>query len=145
MRLESQCGCTMGTEKSFIRLRRYRVSRKLSPPSNVCASQLAGLLDAPAGMDALSGVIIERLSPERPTATGIAERLGLTAAQSAVALLVADGHSNPEIARRLGVSAHTVRHRVEHAFDRLGVRTRGAVAARVRTFMQLDEPNTVEP
>jgi DNA-binding CsgD family transcriptional regulator len=42
--------------------------------------------------------------------------------------LVARGLSNPEIARRLGVSPHTARHHVRHVYDKIGVSSRAAAA-----------------
>lgn len=58
--------------------------------------------------------------------------LDLTARQREVAVLVAEGHSNSEISSTLGISEKTVEKHVAGLFDRLGVRTRSAVAARVR-------------
>ena len=43
--------------------------------------------------------------------------------------LVAQGHSNADIARILFISIATVRKHMEHIFDRTGVRTRSAAAA----------------
>jgi DNA-binding CsgD family transcriptional regulator len=43
--------------------------------------------------------------------------------------LVAQGHSNADIARMLFISVGTVRKHMEHVFDRTGVRTRSAAAA----------------
>ena len=44
--------------------------------------------------------------------------------------LAAQGHSNADIARMLFISVATVRKHMEHIFDRTGVRTRRAAAAR---------------
>jgi DNA-binding CsgD family transcriptional regulator len=42
--------------------------------------------------------------------------------------LVAEGCSNPEIGRRLGISRRTAEHHVQHIYDKIGVSTRaGAV------------------
>ena len=40
--------------------------------------------------------------------------------------LVADGCSNPEIGRRLGISRRTAEHHVQHIYTKLGVSTRAA-------------------
>jgi DNA-binding CsgD family transcriptional regulator len=48
----------------------------------------------------------------------------LTARERDVALLVADGHTNPEIARRLGIGRKTVANHVAAIFDRLDLRAR---------------------
>jgi DNA-binding NarL/FixJ family response regulator len=48
-----------------------------------------------------------------------------------VALLVAEGLSNPAIADRLKLSPHTVRHYVERVFDRLDLHSRKVLALRL--------------
>jgi DNA-binding NarL/FixJ family response regulator len=55
-----------------------------------------------------------RASPER----------SLTKRQRDIALLVADGHTNPAIARELGISTKTVANHVATIFERLGLRAR---------------------
>jgi len=56
----------------------------------------------------------------------------LTARQREVAVLVAEGRSNADIARLLGISDKTVEKHVAGLFARLGVGTRAAIAACVR-------------
>ena len=53
---------------------------------------------------------------------------GLTLRQAQVALLIAVGHSNPEIAGRLGISRFTARNHAEQIFTRLRVESRWQVA-----------------
>jgi len=54
----------------------------------------------------------------------------LTAREREVLALVREGLTNREVARHLGVSAHTVRKHLENVFARLGVHSRtGALAA----------------
>ncbi len=53
---------------------------------------------------------------------------GLTGQQRAVARLVAQGLTNPEIAERLHLSPHTVRNYLSRVMARLGVHNRTAVA-----------------
>ena len=53
---------------------------------------------------------------------------GLTLRQAEVALLIADGRSNPEIAGRLGISRFTARNHAEQIFARLEVESRWQVA-----------------
>jgi DNA-binding NarL/FixJ family response regulator len=45
--------------------------------------------------------------------------------------LAAKGLSNADIAAQLVTSVSTVRKHMEHIFDRVGVRTRGAAVARL--------------
>ncbi|MDQ4072540.1 MAG: LuxR C-terminal-related transcriptional regulator, partial [Actinomycetota bacterium] len=42
--------------------------------------------------------------------------------------LVAEGCSNPEVARRLFISRRTAEHHVQHIYAKLGVSSRPAVA-----------------
>jgi DNA-binding response OmpR family regulator len=53
---------------------------------------------------------------------------GLTLRQAEVALLIAEGLSNPEIAGRLGISRFTARNHAEQIFARLKVESRWQVA-----------------
>ena len=55
---------------------------------------------------------------------------GLSGRQAAVVRLVALGNSNRDVAARLGVSDRTVQKHLEHAFRKLGVRSRSAAASR---------------
>jgi DNA-binding CsgD family transcriptional regulator len=66
--------------------------------------------------------------PARPR-TGLES---LTPAQRAVAELVAEGLSNPEVARRLFVSTRTVETHVAHAFKKLDLRSRDELRRVVR-------------
>lgn len=56
---------------------------------------------------------------------------GLTARQLDVLRLVAEGHTNLQIARRLFLSEGTVRRHLENVFDRLNVNSRMAAVATV--------------
>jgi HD-GYP domain-containing protein (c-di-GMP phosphodiesterase class II) len=53
---------------------------------------------------------------------------GLTAREIEVLRLVAVGHSNPEIARKLVISRRTAEHHVQHIYTKLEVSSRPAVA-----------------
>jgi DNA-binding CsgD family transcriptional regulator len=57
-------------------------------------------------------------------------RPALTARQHRILRLVADGRSNKEIGRELGISATTVRTHLEHIFTALQVTSRGAAVAK---------------
>lgn len=56
-------------------------------------------------------------------------RFGLTQREARVALLLAEGHANKEIARLLYISPHTARHHTQHLMLKLGARSRTAAAA----------------
>ena len=56
----------------------------------------------------------------------------LTAAEEAVARLVADGSSNKEVAATLSISPRTVEVHLGHIFRKMGIRSRGQLASRLR-------------
>jgi pimeloyl-ACP methyl ester carboxylesterase/DNA-binding CsgD family transcriptional regulator len=73
-----------------------------------------------------------RLPPAgaRPRSARAATGWGsLTEAERSVAVLVAEGLSNPAIASRLFVSRHTVESHLKHAYTKLGVSSRVELAA----------------
>jgi DNA-binding CsgD family transcriptional regulator len=47
-----------------------------------------------------------------------------------VSQLLAQGHSNAQVARLLGISIHTVRRHAEHVLMKLGVHSRAAVGGK---------------
>jgi DNA-binding CsgD family transcriptional regulator len=70
----------------------------------------------------------ERLRQRSQTpATGVA----LSARQLEVARLVAQGQTNRAIASRLHISEHTVEHHLSTIFERLGLHSRSALAAKI--------------
>jgi pimeloyl-ACP methyl ester carboxylesterase/DNA-binding CsgD family transcriptional regulator len=56
----------------------------------------------------------------------------LTEAEHAVAMLLTEGLSNPAIASRLFISRHTVESHLKHIYAKLGLSSRGELAALVR-------------
>jgi DNA-binding CsgD family transcriptional regulator len=68
------------------------------------------------------------------------QRLGLTAREAEVLLWVAQGKTNPEIGTILGLSPGTVHKHTEHIFEKLGVETRTAAAA--RAWDTLSDPDS---
>jgi DNA-binding CsgD family transcriptional regulator len=54
----------------------------------------------------------------------------LTPRQNDLLRLLAAGHTNTQIARRLGISESTVRTHLEHIYDKLGVSSRAAAVTR---------------
>ncbi|MBB5214274.1 response regulator transcription factor [Parapusillimonas granuli] len=63
-------------------------------------------------------------------------RLGITLRQAEVLVLLADGLTNKEIARKLDVSEWTVRHHVSSILERLEVGNRGKAAIFARRLAQ---------
>ena len=70
-----------------------------------------------AAVGALAEGLHVRLPPRRP-------RSPLTPRESEILALIAEGMSNKVIARRLGISAHTVKYHLEAVFAKLGVNSR---------------------
>jgi DNA-binding NarL/FixJ family response regulator len=91
---------------------------------------VAGVLprEAPASrVLAAVHAVAEGLSVRVPQAP--APRL-LTAREAEILALIAQGLSNKSIARRLGISAHTVKYHLEAVFSKLGVNSRAEALSR---------------
>lgn len=73
-------------------------------------------------------VLVERPGFMLPTVSCLRTRFRLTSREAEVALLLAEGASDAEIARVLGVSIHTARHHGERIFTKVGVHSRKALA-----------------
>lgn len=70
-------------------------------------------------------------APSLPAAETLAGRFDLTPREAEVALLLADGRSNAEIAEQLFISPHTAKRHVEKALAKLEVSSRAKVLARL--------------
>lgn len=68
--------------------------------------------------------------PALPSAGNLRDRFGLTAREAEVAILLAEGLSNSEIAERLFLSPHTARRHTANIFGKLDVTSRKALALR---------------
>jgi DNA-binding NarL/FixJ family response regulator len=79
--------------------------------------------------------LLERLSaPEPEPARPAAAPDGLTTREAEVLVLIAEGLSNPEIARRLSVSVATVKTHINNMFSKTGLKDRAqAVSYAYRT------------
>ncbi|MDB4980016.1 MAG: DNA-binding response regulator, partial [Myxococcales bacterium] len=67
----------------------------------------------------------------------------LTRREAEVATLIASGRPTKQIAGCLSISTHTARHHTERVFEKLGVRSRAAVAALVFGHGQQLSPETL--
>jgi len=76
-------------------------------------------------------ILMNRVGPGLPTTQELRISFGLRGREPQVALLAAEGLSNADIAQRLRLSAHTVRHYLERVLDRLGLHSRKALALRL--------------
>lgn len=91
----------------------------------ITAEQTEG---APGGRDV--GVVVQ---PSRPAeiAQILGAAHGLTARETDIVLLVASGHTNAEIANRLGLSRYTVVDHLKSVFAKLDVVTRGELTSKL--------------
>ncbi|HEX2081275.1 MAG TPA: DNA-binding response regulator [Longimicrobium sp.] len=87
----------------------------------------AGNAPAPAAAPAAAAAEAPRPAPLSDEA--LRERFGLTARQTEVVRLLAEGCSNAEIASRLEMSYYTARNHTEQVLAKLGVSSRAAVGA----------------
>jgi len=71
------------------------------------------------------------VAPSLLAAEALAGRFDLTPREAEVALLLADGRSNAEIAEQLFISPHTAKRHVEKALAKLEVSSRAKVLARL--------------
>jgi len=100
---------------------------------DLLVSAIKGTAEGQSYLDpAIAGKVMQQAatSPEQ-TRQRPPEAEALTEREQEVLVLLAQGHSNPEIARRLHLAAGTVRNYVSVIFQKLGVsdRTQAAVAA----------------
>jgi two-component system nitrate/nitrite response regulator NarL len=94
----------------------------------------APALQVEAAIAALAAGLTVRL-PGQPDRSGFAppeaaSRPLLTPRELEVLALVGEGMSNKTIARRLGISAHTVKYHLEAVFTKLAVRSRAEAVTR---------------
>lgn len=98
-------------------------------PRNASARQVEAAVAAAA-----AGLVV-RLPGEAPSGPGFArdEPPGaalLTPREVEILALIGEGDSNKAVARRLNISAHTVKFHLEAVFRKLGVATRAEAVAR---------------
>jgi DNA-binding CsgD family transcriptional regulator len=90
----------------------------------------ASLAEPDASGEAATVIVIEPAA-RRATAPLLSRMYGLTPREREVLLLVIRGESNKSIASRLSLSVHTVQDHLNHACEKVGVRGRKALLARL--------------
>ena len=73
--------------------------------------------------------LVRRIAIGQPTIQS-GERKSLTQRELEIVKLVSEGLSNKAVARRLGISAHTVKFHLEAVFAKLGAASRADAVAR---------------
>jgi len=89
---------------------------------------LLGTTSAPSKADGWAMITIVPISSRCLLPARLCDRHGFTPREAEVAMLLARGERNADVARLLGVSAHTARHHTERVLSKLGVRSRACVA-----------------
>lgn len=84
-----------------------------------------------SGSEPVCVVVVRRLGTGWPTRAALQTTFGLTQRQARVAILIAEGRTNGDIAEELSISPHTARRHTEAVLEKLGLRTRSGVAARL--------------
>jgi DNA-binding CsgD family transcriptional regulator len=79
-----------------------------------------------------TALVLSRLAEASVRLTEGAARLDLSTQQREVALMIALGHTNAEMAEKLGVSVNTAGYHVKQVFAKLGVHDRADVARSLR-------------
>jgi DNA-binding CsgD family transcriptional regulator len=97
--------------------------------------RLAGSLlqESVLGRAPVVAVTLARETPEPRSDAALRQRFGLTERQFEVGRLMAEGLSNGAIADLLGVTRHTAARHAEQVRAKLGVHSRAAVGARLRS------------
>jgi DNA-binding CsgD family transcriptional regulator len=112
---------------------RYETLIPLPPDGDIDHRILLWRFDGPdfSDRDQLLLTLLRPALAELDLALRVRNSTPLTARQSQLLELVADGLTNRQIARQLELSEGTVRRHLENSFERLGVRSRAAAAAHV--------------
>lgn len=88
-----------------------------------------GAQEAGSGSTVLIALELSTVEPLSDQA--LRQRFGLTPREAEVARLIVAGKSNVAISRTMEISPHTAHHYTERVLLKIGVRTRGEVAAKV--------------
>ncbi len=103
-------------------------------PTDATRYSLRGVLTTSGSFGSTGAVMVAvapASGPQLPSVEALRARFALTRREAEVALLLAEGLSNEQIAGRLYVSPHTVRHHAEHIFGKLAINTRKNLALKL--------------
>jgi DNA-binding NarL/FixJ family response regulator len=89
----------------------------------------ARLVQAPSGPTSNGST-----PPELPRPVHFQLQYGLTPREMQVAMLLAEGRSNEDLASALKISPHTARHHTQHVLAKLGVHSRSQAGAKIRNW-----------
>lgn len=117
----------LATADAYQAMTQRRPHRGALPPGEAADELLEDVRAGGLDPDVTSAVLDAAGEPR--DAPGPGERPGgLSEREAEVLGLVAQGHSNPEIGRALGISRRTAEHHVQHIYTKIGVSTRAAAA-----------------
>ena len=91
-------------------------------------------------MDHLTAAWRPRYQSEAPQPQASAVVEGLSARESNILKLIAQGLSNKEIARTLAITPETVKSHVKHIFTKLGVEKRAQAVSRAQSLGLVGTP-----
>jgi DNA-binding NarL/FixJ family response regulator len=91
-------------------------------PSQLVDAVLAAAAGQPCASPAAMTALVQAIR-RRPSLTGSAPTSGLSTRERDVMRLVADGLTNHEVGRRLGLTEKTVKNHLQNIYTRLGVQT----------------------
>ena len=104
-----------------------RAYRPALPPETVARTLADNVRDGKLDGEVVSAVLLIAFGARTPRPRASS---GLTEREIEVLRLVAEGHSNKELARRLVISENTARHHLESVYAKLEVRSRAGAVMR---------------
>ncbi|MCX4095776.1 helix-turn-helix transcriptional regulator [Nocardia sp. alder85J] len=120
---------SLGARRTSLDRLRWRADR-VQLLAALDRAELRAALSEGGGLT-LANAIAYALRGRGPRAQGAGSWAGLTSTELLIARLVADGHTNPEIAQRIFVSRATVKTHLARIFIKTGVSNRAELAAEV--------------
>jgi HD-GYP domain-containing protein (c-di-GMP phosphodiesterase class II) len=112
---------------AFHAMTQRRPHREALTPEQAGAELARDARDGRLDPDVVAAVL-DAAGQRRPGRRRDLRPAGLSEREIEVLRLVADGCSNPEIAKRLTISRRTAEHHVQHVYSKIGVSSRAAAA-----------------